>query len=123
MLAQRRSRDSMLDEDFEWDDAKAAASYARHRVTFDMAREVFADPLAVTRPDRREDYGEDRFNTIGVVDNRVLHVTYALRVTGYASSRREEPSRMSAAVTTKKNARRTKHDWSRLDASPRAIVL
>jgi uncharacterized DUF497 family protein len=69
----------MQDHEFEWDDAKADVNYARHRVSFDKAREVFGDPLAIARPDRREDYGEDRFNIIGVVDNSILHVSYTLR--------------------------------------------
>jgi putative transcriptional regulator len=36
----------MTDDEFEWDDAKAASNYVDHGVTFDMARGVFRDPDA-----------------------------------------------------------------------------
>jgi hypothetical protein len=32
--------------DFEWDRAKAAANFKKHKVTFDEASTVFSDPLA-----------------------------------------------------------------------------
>jgi hypothetical protein len=35
----------MQDDEFEWDDAKAAANYAKHRVRFETASRVFNDPL------------------------------------------------------------------------------
>jgi len=64
---------------FEWDEAEAADNYARHGVTFDQAKRVFADPFAVERLDDREDYGEDRFSILGIVDGRLLYVAYTLR--------------------------------------------
>jgi len=69
----------MNDDDFEWDDAKAAQNYRDHGVTFEAAKEVFADPFAIERLDDRVDYGEDRFVIIGMVDDHVLCVTYTLR--------------------------------------------
>lgn len=43
--------------EFEWDDAKAAANLKKHRVGFDEALTVFADPLAriFDDPDHSED--------------------------------------------------------------------
>jgi uncharacterized protein len=35
----------MNDDEFEWEDAKAAQNYANHGVTFEAAREVFEDPF------------------------------------------------------------------------------
>ena len=37
----------MNDGKFQWDDAKAASNIADHGVTFDAAREAFADPFAL----------------------------------------------------------------------------
>jgi Ribonuclease toxin, BrnT, of type II toxin-antitoxin system len=51
----------MEDEDFEWDDAKAAQNLASHGVSFEAAQLAFDDPFAVVREDRRQDYGEDRY--------------------------------------------------------------
>ena len=56
----------MEDDEFEWDDQKAIHNLTDHGVSFEDAKLVFADPLALTFDDDREDYGEDRLATIGV---------------------------------------------------------
>ena len=40
---------------YEWDQKKAAANFAKHRVSFAMARDTFRDLLAVVKIDDRED--------------------------------------------------------------------
>jgi uncharacterized DUF497 family protein len=57
---------------FEWDAAKAEANWKKHGVSFEMAQEVFRDPLAVLRIDERADYGEERFVITGVAANKLL---------------------------------------------------
>lgn len=69
----------MNDGGFEWDERKAADNYARHGVSFTAARDVFKDPVAIEQLDDREDYGEDRFIIIGMVDGRLLSVAYTMR--------------------------------------------
>jgi uncharacterized DUF497 family protein len=69
----------MNEDDFEWDDAKAAQNYADHGVSFEVARRVFEDPFATERLDDRQDYGEDRYSILGMVDGRILYVAYTLR--------------------------------------------
>jgi hypothetical protein len=54
-------------------------NYASHGVSFEDALKVFQDPFATERLDDREDYGEDRYNIIGMSDSRVLTVSYTLR--------------------------------------------
>jgi uncharacterized DUF497 family protein len=66
------------DDDFEWDDAKATLNLAVHGVTFEAARLAFDDPFAVTREDRRQRYGEERYVLLSMVEGRLLAVTYAL---------------------------------------------
>jgi uncharacterized DUF497 family protein len=56
---------------FEWDTAKAKANLKKHRVSFETAARVFADPFAVTTQDRIEG-GEYRWQTLGMVDGVVL---------------------------------------------------
>ncbi len=56
---------------FEWDTAKAKANLKKHRVSFETAARVFADPFAVTTQDRIED-DEYRWQTVGLVDGVVL---------------------------------------------------
>jgi uncharacterized protein len=71
----------MRDNQFEWDDNKAAINLADHGVTFEMARHVFKDPFGIDQPDDRFDYGEDRANVIGMVNGRILFVAYTMRET------------------------------------------
>lgn len=73
----------MRDDQFEWDDAKAASNAAKHGVTFDDARHVFADPHAVEFSDTRSDYGEDRWIRVGMVGNRLLVVAVAFTERGH----------------------------------------
>jgi uncharacterized DUF497 family protein len=56
---------------FEWDSAKAASNLTKHRVSFELAKLVFFDPWALVEQDRIEN-GERRWQTIGMVDGRVL---------------------------------------------------
>ena len=67
------------DGDFEWDDRKAAQNYAKHGVSFDLARFVFKDAFAIENFDDRESYGEARYTVIGMVENRLLFVAYTMR--------------------------------------------
>jgi uncharacterized protein len=69
----------MRDDEFEWDDKKAAASLARHSVDFALARRAFDDIDGVEIEDRRGDYGEDRYVLIGMAGHRLLAVTYTFR--------------------------------------------
>lgn len=56
---------------FEWDDENAANHFKKHKVNFAMAARAFADPFALTVHDRIEN-GEQRWQTIGMVDGHVL---------------------------------------------------
>jgi uncharacterized DUF497 family protein len=57
---------------FEWDPEKAAANLAKHKVSFEQAQDVFRDLHALDELDDKADYGEERFNLIGVTENRLL---------------------------------------------------
>jgi hypothetical protein len=86
----------MRDDRFEWDDRKAAANLKKHKVSFEEARFVFDDHLAVEQLDDREDYDEDRFVTTGRSDGRLLTVGYTWRhdrrrlITARRATRREQ---------------------------------
>jgi len=64
---------------FGWNKSKAKDNYAKHGVSFDMAKRVFKDPFAVEYLDDRQDYGEERFVIIGMVDGYILYVSYTER--------------------------------------------
>lgn len=65
--------------EFEWDDAKATENYARHGVSFELAKKVFNDPFAVERIDDRRDYGAERYIIIGLAEREILFVAYTER--------------------------------------------
>jgi uncharacterized protein len=69
----------MHDEEFEWDNAKAALNWRSHGVSFEMARDVFKDIFAIEWTDDRRGDAEERFVTVGMVDSRLLFVVYTLR--------------------------------------------
>ena len=65
--------------EFEWDLKKAKANWNKHKVSFEQARDVFKDTMGLDEPDGREDHGEERWNRIGMVEGRLLFVTYTER--------------------------------------------
>lgn len=69
----------MANLEFEWDDAKDAANKAKHGVGFAVASNVFKDVFAIERTDDRQDYGEERYVIIGMVESRLLAVAYTMR--------------------------------------------
>lgn len=74
----------MQNEFFEWDNDKAITNLNKHGVSFDEARTVFDDAFAVTREDKREDYGENRYFTVGTTKRgRVLAVIWTPRNNRY----------------------------------------
>jgi uncharacterized DUF497 family protein len=65
--------------DFEWDDAKAALNLRKHGIAFEEAARVFLDPGRIDMLDDREEYGEERWLSIGWVDPVLLVVVHAVR--------------------------------------------
>ena len=63
----------------EWSEPKAKLNYAKHGVSFDLAKEVFSDPFAVGFVDDRQDYGEERLVMMGMVEGRLFYVVYTER--------------------------------------------
>jgi len=53
---------------FEWDEAKSLSNLKKHRISFELAAEVFSDPFCLTIPDQMVQ-GEPRFWTIGRIAN------------------------------------------------------
>ncbi len=65
---------------FEWDRRKAAANFSKHRVPFEEALTVFADPLARIFDDEGHSIEEEREIIIGhSVKRRLLVVCFAAR--------------------------------------------
>lgn len=63
---------------FEWDADKAALNLRKHGVRFETAARVFNDANRIELYDSEHSTDEDRYNTIGMVDN-ILFVVYTER--------------------------------------------
>ena len=50
---------------FEWSDEKNTLNIQKHNISFEEAKEVFLDPLHISRLDHRFDYFEERWITLG----------------------------------------------------------
>ncbi len=88
---------------FEWDPAKDAANIAKHGVGFAAASRIFEGPV-LTAEDRRSDYGERRWNSIGRVAGVViLVVTHTdragrVRIISARPAKRAERERYEEAI-------------------------
>ncbi|MGC2161024.1 MAG: BrnT family toxin [Silvibacterium sp.] len=65
--------------EFEWDAGKAASNLRKHRISFPFAAEIFLDKNRTERQDKNDDYDEDRWITIGLVDEIEIVVVYTIR--------------------------------------------
>ena len=66
---------------FTWDDEKAAANWRKHKVTFELAAEVFFDENAMDLPDELHDGLETRRRIMGFIADfsKTLFVVYVER--------------------------------------------
>lgn len=60
---------------FEWDHQKNQANIAKHGLDFGDAPRMFNLPLRISL-DERQDYGEDRWIGLGILDGRVVVVVF-----------------------------------------------
>ena len=67
---------------FEWDENKAIENIKKHGIYFEDTAFVFKDEQRIEWFDDREDYGEKRFNTVGLVLGVLLCVCYTMRNRG-----------------------------------------
>ncbi|MBO6108977.1 MAG: BrnT family toxin [Eubacterium sp.] len=62
----------------EWDSEKEEINKRKHKISFDLAKNVFFDEFRIEIYDELHSVNEDRYNTIGLV-NDVLFVVYTER--------------------------------------------
>ena len=70
----------MKTEPFELDSEKARTNLADHKITFDEAKSVFIDPLAVSGHDPDHSYDESRYMMMGASSSgHLLAVVFTYR--------------------------------------------
>ena len=92
--------------DFEWDDAKDQSNRAKHGLSFEEAKSIFADPDVLILHASREEDGEDRLKAIGSIHERLFVVVFTERdqVKRIISARRINRSEERAYGDSKKQA-------------------
>ena len=59
---------------FEWNEEKNSLNIKKHHVSFEEAKEVFSDPMHISKLDHKFDYFEERWITIGVTNEHKILV-------------------------------------------------
>lgn len=76
---------------YEWDESKNQLNIRKHGVDFQLAKRIFEQPV-LTVLDTRNDYGEEREISIGLVDGvlmlTVVHTDREYNVVRLISARR-----------------------------------
>lgn len=65
--------------DFEWDEGKSDACFQDRGFDFAYAAAAFSDPDRIIRQDTRHSYGEDRYQLIGRIEDRLFVLVYTPR--------------------------------------------
>lgn len=64
---------------FEWDEGKSDACFQDRGFDFAYAASAFSDPNRIIRQDNRYSYGEDRYQLIGRIEERLFVLVYTPR--------------------------------------------
>ena len=85
--------------EFEWDEAKSNRCFTERGFDFAYVARAFLDPNRIVRVDDRWDYGEERYQLIGMIEHRVFFVAYTIR------------GRTIRIISARKANRREVHDY------------
>ncbi|MCH5347984.1 MAG: BrnT family toxin [Oscillospiraceae bacterium] len=89
---------------FEWDDEKEKINIAKHGIDFTTAARVFKDENRLELYDKAHSDTEDRYITIGIIDE-VAYLVMAVY------TEREEAIRLISARKATKQERRMYYDY------------
>jgi uncharacterized DUF497 family protein len=87
---------------FEWDDSKNKLNQEKHSISFEEAKEVFNDALQISRLDKRFNYFEERWITLGATKKEKVLVVANL----FFSDDGEEIIRIISARKANNNERK-----------------
>jgi uncharacterized protein len=65
--------------EFEWDEEKARSNLKKHGIAFSLATRIFADDARFERLDEGQDYGEERWLTVGLIAGVEIAVVFTSR--------------------------------------------
>ena len=95
----------MDDIQFTWDEAKNLVNQRKHGISFDVAAQVFADPLHLLIMDRSQN-GEGRWRILGQIGNAsVVVVAHSYILNASAHEIEEEVRIIPARLATRQERR------------------
>lgn len=86
---------------FEWDPDESAQCYEKRGFDFEYAARIFQNDF-IQEEDERQDWGEQRFVSVGEVEGRVLTVVW---------TRRKNNRRIISARPASRDERENFHDY------------
>lgn len=66
--------------DFEWNARKSDQCLKERGFDFEYVTRIFDDRKSILRPDTRFEYGENRYQIVGMIAHRVFVVVFTVRV-------------------------------------------
>ena len=90
---------------FEWDDAKERKNIRKHGIDFTTASRIFKDENRLELYDEAHSENEDRYITIGIIDEVAYIVTVVY-------TEREETVRLISARKATEQERKRYYDYS-----------
>lgn len=93
---------------FEWDENKNKENIKKHGVSFQDAQEVFDDPFHLSLLDKRFDYFDERWITIGITKGQQIVVVGHLY---YFDERGEEIVRI---ITARKGTKKERENYENI---------
>jgi len=88
---------------FEWDENKNITNQEKHGISFEEAQEVFSDALHISKLDKRFNYFEERWITLGTTSKHKVLVVANL----FFSDEGEEIIRIISARQANNKERKT----------------
>jgi uncharacterized DUF497 family protein len=93
---------------FNWDNKKNALNVKKHKISFKEAAQIFDDPLHISLLDKRFDYFDERWITMGMTQKGNVIVVGHLY---YLTEDGEEGIRI---ITARKATRKERKDYEKI---------
>ena len=94
---------------FEWDEDKNRENNKRHDISFEEAREVFDDPFHISIMDRRFDYFEERWITVGSSKSKRVIVI------GHLYFLKEDGEEVIRIITARKATKKEREQYENIN--------
>ena len=94
---------------FEWDEDKSSINLRKHGISFEETEEVFDDPFHISILDKRFDYFEERWITIGSTNRRKIIVI------GHLYYLTEDGNEVIRIITARKATKKKKEHYENIE--------